>query len=139
MRKAEQKVWDSMKRASKRLCPRIWMQRIENIAGDGMPDVFISGNSRSAWVELKAAKLPKRATTKLQMTDGVRQSQINWHRKAATVGLVSYVLIRVEGKLSEPLLLDGGDSDGINIWSWDEARAHAVAIGWEAIFERLMS
>ena len=40
MRKAEQKVWDAMKRNAPK---GIWMQRVENLAGDGMPDVYVEG------------------------------------------------------------------------------------------------
>ena len=65
MRKAEQKVWDTMKRKAPK---ELWLQRIENIVGDGMTDVHSSHTTgREKWIELKAGKLPKRTTTPLQM------------------------------------------------------------------------
>lgn len=145
MRKAEQKVWDAMKRAAKRHAPRAWMQRVENLAGDGMPDVYVtasigqSGSATPSWVELKAATLPKRATTKLQMKEGVRPSQINWHLKAQTKGVRSYVLIRIAERMDEPLLIKGHLADGINRWCSDECYAYATAIGWEQIFGELIA
>lgn len=131
MRKAEQKVWDAMKRAAPK---SLWMQRVENLAGDGMPDVYVEG----PWVELKAAKLPKRSTTRLQYSEGVRTSQVNWHLKAETRGVVSYILIRVEELPREPMLLLGGFAKCVNDFTLTETKAAACAIGWKAIFERLV-
>ena len=133
MRKAEQKVWDAMKRAAKKHAPKLWMERVENLVSDGMPDVYAEG----PWVELKAAKLPKRATTKLQMGEGVRTSQVNWHLKAQTRGLVSFILIRIEERKDEPSLIKGQLAEGVNRWCADECYAYAAAIGWEAIFKEL--
>jgi len=130
MRKSEQKIWDAMKRAAP---PSIWMQRVENIVGDGMPDVYVEG----PWVELKAAKLPKRSTTRLQYSEGLRQSQINWHLKAKSKNMVSFILVRVEELPREPMLFLGSLAECVNDFTMDEARASAFAIGWSAIFERL--
>ena len=91
------------------------------------------------WVELKAGKLPKRSTTRIQYSEGVRVSQNNWHKKAASRGVISYVLVRVEEKKSEPLLFAGTASGDINNLTWDEACSRSIAIGWTAIFERLTS
>ena len=135
MRKAEQKVWDAMRRAAP---PKAWLQRVENLVADGMPDVYCAGGRREAWVELKAAKLPKRSTTRLQMGEGIRQSQVNWHLKAATKGVQSFILIRVEERKSEPLLIGGWLADRINDFTYDEARGAALAIGWPAIFALLL-
>jgi hypothetical protein len=133
VRKAEQKVWDAMKRAQKRIAPKLWMQRVENLVGDGMPDVYVEG----PWIELKAAKLPKRLTTRLQYSEGVRQSQVNWHLKAETRGVISYILVRVEEKKDEPLLLLGGFAKVADNFTWIGAKAAACAVGWQAIFDRI--
>ena len=109
------------------------MQRVENLAGDGMPDVYVE----AYWVELKAGKMPKRSTTRLQYSEGVRQSQVNWHLKAVTRDVVSYVLIRIEQAMSEPLLISGVWADKINDFTWAEAVNASVARGWEEIFEEL--
>lgn len=145
MRKAEQKVWDGMKRAAKRHAPYMWLQRVENLVGDGMPDVYTcdkrlttGGLKKSfCWVELKAANLPKRSTTKLKMSEGVRTSQVNWHMKAQTKGLDTFILLRVEEAMKEPLLIDGSLAGEVNSFTFDQAKTNAVAVGWEAIFRRL--
>ena len=135
MRKAEQKVWDAMRRAAP---PEAWLQRVENLVADGMPDVYCAGGRREAWVELKAARLPKRATTRLQMGEGVRQSQVNWHLKATSKGVQSFILIRVEERRSEPLLIVGWLAQLVNDFTYDEAREAALAIGWRGIFNLLL-
>ena len=138
MRKSEQKLWDAMKRAAKKHAPRAWMQRVENLAGDGMPDVHASHDAIESWVELKAAKMPKRATTKLQMSEGLRASQINWHMKAQTKGLRTFILVRVEGMERHPLLINGCWASAFNDYTYADARAAAVACGWDEIFAELM-
>lgn len=133
MRKAEQKVWDAMKRAAKKHAPKLWLQRVENLAGDGMPDVYAEG----PWVELKAGKIPKRIGTQFQMGEGIRQSQINWHKKALSRGVKSYVLIRAEEQKSAPLLIDGALAGWINGSTFSDLQINALAIGWESIFKEL--
>ena len=136
MRKAEQKVWDAMKRRAPK---DFWLQRVENLAGEGMPDVYVSRLSGGPWVELKAAKLPKRATTKVMGDDGVRTSQRNWHMKAATKGIRSYILLRIDhpDHLRLPLLFHGTWADDINEWTYAELYGASVARGWIEIFEEL--
>lgn len=89
MRKAEQRLWDTFRRNG---TDGLWMQRVENVVRAGMPDVFIGGSG--AWVELKAPIAPKRKNTRLLGEAGLNIDQINWHLKACTKGIRSYVLIR---------------------------------------------
>ena len=137
MRQAEQKVWDAMKRGAKKV-PALWLQRVENIAGDGMPDVHAAHDAIESWVELKAAKMPARSTTKLQMSEGLRQSQINWHLKAQSKGLRTYILVRIEGMEREPMLINGSWAKEFNDYIYADAVAASVARGWPDIFEELM-
>lgn len=133
MRKAEQKVWDAMRRANLKRETPLWLQRVENLMGDGMPDVYAGG----PWIELKAGRLPKRATTRIQYSEGLRQSQVNWHKKAWSKGVASYVLVRVEERKSEPCLVLGLYADKINDWTWDELSRYAKRVGWSAILDWL--
>lgn len=87
-----------------------WLQRIENVVVDGMPDVHLTiprqnellqplrgqfeSNAKQIWLELKAPIRPKRKTTTLLKNQGLRRSQINWHLKAASLRLPVYTVIR---------------------------------------------
>jgi len=136
MRKSEQKLWDCFKR---NMPAHLWLQRVENVVGDGIPDVYVG--SSGLWVELKApARMPVRANTPLLGSGGIRPSQINWHvRTASTRAAVrSYVLIRTaEGEL---LLIPGQQAGVINLSTLDELRALSVTKFnpcWGEIMEKL--
>lgn len=132
MRKEEQRVWDSMRRNAP---PGTWMERVENLMGDGMPDVWVGADDRHSWVELKAAVVPVRATTPLLGSRGLRKSQINWHRKAAARNLPVYTLTRdSEGAL---YLVHCRHSEYINQLSREGLRGVSCADSWESIFEVL--
>lgn len=97
-RKREQKLWDSMRSARPR---RAWLQRVENGVGSGMPDLYCNlrhataSGYVSSWVELKAALLPAKESTRLMSrTKGMRKEQESWHLKAAHRGVNSGILIR---------------------------------------------
>lgn len=90
MRKAEQRLYDRMRRAAP---SHIWLQRVENLVGNGMPDVYVAGACRGAWVELKSVRRPKRDATRLLGTSPLRTSQVNWLLKAATKGVEAYVAV----------------------------------------------
>lgn len=129
MRKPEQLVWDAMRCN----CPdRVWLQRVENIVGVGMPDVFVQAASgRMSWVELKAVVIPKREETSLVRDKGLSPEQKNWHRKSSS----SYVLIRDSGR--NLYLFSGRDADEINRWTKIECEDRRVASTWQGIFEEL--
>jgi hypothetical protein len=91
MRQQEQKLWDTMKRQAP---TDMWLQRVENGLGPGMPDVLAKSLSGcDCWVELKAPQRPVRDTTPVLGKD-LRIDQINWHIKAASMGTKSWLLIR---------------------------------------------
>lgn len=131
MRKAEQRLWDTMRR---RLPDAWWAQRVENIVGEGMPDVYVEPGH--AWVELKAPRRPSRSTTPLLGSkEGLRSSQIAWHARAAALGVRSFVLVRdSEGEL---YLLPGGLAPDINTWTAEECARESVANHWEGVWEVL--
>lgn len=93
-RKPEQLAYDALKRA----CDRhtgLWLQRIENTAGTGMPDILLCPrHCKPVFVEMKTAKQPKRGG-KLQGLK-IRQSQINWFLKATEYRIMAFVLVRIE-------------------------------------------
>ena len=81
MRKREQLLWDAMRR---HFPSNAWLQRVENVAGEGMPDVYMGGNGK--WIELKAvARIPINRHAAVLKKDGMRQSQINWHIRNASL------------------------------------------------------
>lgn len=131
MRQKEQKLWDTMKRQ----CPRdIWLERIENLVGDGIPDVRgVSLAGVEVWFELKAPTKPKRSTTRLLGDEGTRPSQIGWHLKAAHYGMETYVLIRdSEGYL---YLIPGIRAADINDMTAHDLDLISGASTWKDIWE----
>lgn len=130
MRKQEQRLWDSMRRHAPKSA---WLQRIENLVVEGMPDVFVAP---AAWVELKAPNLPKRSTTPLLGSQRLRQAQVNWHLKAATKGMASYVLVRDDEQ--GLYLLAGAHADKINSWPATFAREMSLAREWSEVWDVLL-
>lgn len=130
MRKPEQRLWDSMR---KNRPADVWLERVENLVGDGMPDVAVV--CAGAWVELKAAKLPKRPTTKVMGKDGLRQSQKNWHKDAAQHGVPCYTLLRDDKR--QLYLIPAKHSDDVNEMTQSELAAASVADNWIDIFKEL--
>lgn len=132
MRKQEQRLWDNMRRHAPK---GVWMQRVENLVGEGMPDVWVAP---AAWVELKAPHLPKRSTTPLLGKDeGLRPAQINWHLKAAKSGVTSYVLIRDDQQ--NLYLLAGAHAAAMNSWPAEFVAEMSLARTWNGIWGVLLS
>lgn len=128
MRKREQLLWDAMRRNLPR---ELWLQRVENVAGDGMPDVYVGFSGK--WVELKApSKIPKRETTPLLGAEGLRPSQVNWllqHRNSCAP--IAFILIRtIENEL---LLIHGMHAKIINELPLRKLRDMCFAQSWHDI------
>ena len=134
MRKAEQKLWDAMR---SNIPAGWWVQRVENVVTDGMPDVFVaSPRGTQTWVELKAPKPRARRTTPLlSASEGLRVSQVNWHLKAALRQIRTYVLVRVSGKL---YLLPGDKAEEINEWNTEACERWSCASTWQELWEELI-
>lgn len=123
MRLPEQKLWDAMKRNKPRGKDFI-LQRIENGVGVGIPDVLLIPRKRPEfWVELKVNNLPKRKITGVfSDKNGMRISQLNWHKEYAQQGGTAFILAQVNrnGALTlgltgpELLLIPGKDADDFN-------------------------
>jgi hypothetical protein len=127
MRLKEQKLWDRFKaHAGKELD----LERVENLVGDGMPDVYSVGTG--VWVELKAPIVPKRANTPLLgEKEGLRVSQKNWIRNAVNRGRAVFILIR--DSESELYLVPGQYCSVINAMSRESIREASVARDWLGI------
>jgi len=93
MRTREQRVWDSMKSHKPQ---NISLERIENLVGDGTPDVYFQAPLRHGWVELKAPKSTGVVGAFLCSDSKVRNSQETWHLAAAAWKTPTYVLARRE-------------------------------------------
>lgn len=134
MRNKEQRLWDAMKR---NLPAGLWMQRIENVVGEGMPDVYVGASGK--WVELKApSAVPARASTRLLGSEGLRPSQINWHLKNAACekSPESFILIRTPDQ--ELLLISGSLAETVNEMPLSLLRDISRARTWAEI-ERALS
>lgn len=134
MRKAEQRLWDTMKKHAQR--HEVVLERVENVVADGMPDVHVMAKGgHLTWVELKAPHRPKRPTTRLLGAEGLRPAQINWHLRAAALEVQTWILIRDDtGAL---LLVAGRHAGEINDWPFDKVQFYAHAQTWETIFGAL--
>lgn len=134
MRQREQRLWDAMRR---HVPGTLWLQRIENAVGEGMPDVYVGRSGR--WVELKAAaRIPVRPTTPLLGKDGLRQSQINWHMRAAAWpdAPITYILVGTPDH--EVYLLPGHNAKRINSFTLAEVQEASCARNWPSIVEELL-
>jgi len=130
VRKAEQRLWDTLRRRAPR---EAWIQRLENIVGEGWPDVYAVGTARRAvWIELKAPTRPKRSTTPLLGRQGLNPDQINWHLKAHSHGIPTFVLARDD--TGELFLFPGEHAAKINGFDISTARLFSVADNWSDIF-----
>ena len=74
---SESSAFQTLKR---NLClPRDRFERVENGLGEGMPDVNYCIEGADGWIELKAPKLPARASTPLLKSQHpISQEQVNW-------------------------------------------------------------
>ena len=130
MRQTEQKLWDRMRN---RLGAKTRLERIENIAGVGTPDVFVLVEGTTTPVELKAViKPPARDTTRVLGDKGLNRDQRNWHLSWSQWGGISYVLIGVGPR--EIYLINGRHADAINNLTIIQLAAHSVARNWDDVY-----
>lgn len=131
MRKPEQRFWD---RARPHLLQARWVERIENIVADGMPDTVVLNpvNGTTRFVEFKAVeKWPLRPTTKvLGPRTGLRQTQLNWFLNWNRLGGKSGILIGIGSH--EVVYLDGNHSEEVNSMT-KEQMLRLGASSWEEI------
>ena len=132
MRLAEQKIWDTMRRNRP---SKFWLLRVENMVGEGFPDVVSIAPDSLTLVELKAPIRPARETSLLLKKDDVRLAQINWHLKAATKNLPTFFLMRDDkGAL---YLIEGRHAAELTRTTLHRARKLSIASTWPRIFDIL--
>lgn len=103
--KPEARLWQSMK--SKMVLPADRFDRIENSMGSGYPDVNATIAAEDVWIELKAPREPKRASTPVMTSNGnhpLLDSQINWFIRQRQAGGIAFILVRTDKRIC---LLDG--------------------------------
>ena len=81
MPRTERQQWNSLKQ---KLPKKTHCQRIENRAGEGMPDVYLCMDGVPVWLELKITKNDRVSVSK---------SQIAWHLAHSRCGGVSFFLV----------------------------------------------
>lgn len=139
----EQKLWDAMREglSDGGLGARIRLERVENGAGEGMPDVLAVCNGLVTWCELKAvAALPARPTTRILGTRGLNQAQRNWHAEWHRAGGRSVVVVGIgSGRERAHFALPGHLGDQANDMTWRDFTRHNVARGAGAEFWKVLS
>ena len=88
---SEAALWKWLARARQSV-PGTLLQRVENSAGKGQPDVFGICERVPLFIELKCCEVPKRPSTPLRII--VRPSQIEWHTDWHEAGGRSFFLIQ---------------------------------------------
>lgn len=138
MRKPEQRLWDAMRKACP---PDILLDRIENVAGEGTPDLFVKARTakRSCWIELKVTTRPKRPTTQmLGDAKGLNVDQRNWHDiRANAFAVPTFVLVRDDSL--QLYLVSGQRALSINGMTQHELAQHSLASSWGAVWTVLRS
>lgn len=131
MRLPEQRFWD---RTRARLQEEFRLERIENLAGVGTPDVLATARAtgRTTLIELKAVvELPKRAASKVLGRAGLSQDQKNWHMDFVRARGTAFILVGI-GPYRQ-LLIEGRWADHINDWCEYDLVYNAVACDWADI------
>ena len=131
MRLPEQRFWD---RTRARLQAEFRLERIENLAGVGTPDVLATARAtgRTTLIELKAVvELPKRATSKVLGRAGLSQDQKNWHMDFVRARGTAFILVGIGSH--DQLLIEGRWADHVNDWCHADLKYHAVAELWADI------
>lgn len=95
MPRTERQLWNSLRQ---KLPKKTHCQRIENRAGEGMPDVYLCMDGVPVWAELKITKNDRFTISK---------SQIAWHLGHSRCGGVSFFLVH-EPPTGLVFLFDGG-------------------------------
>lgn len=128
MRLPEQRFWD---RTRARLQEEFRLERIENLAGVGTPDVLATARTtgRTTLIELKAVvELPKRATSKVLGRAGLSQDQKNWHMDFVRAKGRAYILVGIGSH--DQILIEGRWADHVNDWCLFDLKSHAIAFDW---------
>lgn len=88
------------------------LERIENVAGTGTPDVNFCSEGVECWIEMKSSIEPRRNKSLLFASNHkLSQVQKNWFLQQRNAGGRCYILIATDKRW---MLIDGKYADGIN-------------------------
>lgn len=133
MRKPEQRLWDSMRRAHG---STIHLERIENAVGTGIPDVLSLDEGWVVFCELKVQEdIPTRASTPLLgKKKGLNTDQLNWHLNWTKRGGNSLIIVRIGvASNAKVYAFAGSKADSVNSLTADSIESAADAVGWYSI------
>lgn len=130
MRKTEQRLWDRMRKA---LGAKLVLERMENVAAVGTPDVMAGCRGRITPVELKAVDAyPVRSATRVLGAAGLSVDQRNWHLRWHQQGCFTLVLVGVGSH--DLFAVPGSHADDVNDMNAEELAQHSVAQTWLQLF-----
>lgn len=126
-RKKEQLLWDRMH--SNLRNRKLLLQRVENMAGVGDPDVRVLRKGRVTYCELKvASRLPVREATPLLGDEGLSVEQRNWHLEWIAHGGRSMIIVGVRGTAMHWALW-GNRAEAVNRMTVAELSRYACVMG----------
>lgn len=140
MRKPEQRLWDGMRRSVAGLGLRL--ERIENAAGTGIPDVLSLCAGFVVPCELKAQEAPpvRPTTPLLGAAKGLNIDQLNWHLDWYKHGGISLIIVGIGAGSSRKVVAFGGSmGDMVNKLSEKEMLFYAKLRGWSEVKQYLRS
>lgn len=113
------------------------LERIENMAGTGTPDINFCSEGVECWIEMKSSTEPKRKTSALLLSNHkLSQTQKNWFLRQRRAGGKAYILIVTDKRW---MLIDGTHADEINeltvnrllrIATWESSQRPVSKLGW---------
>ena len=120
----ERKLWE---RVRSRLAPFFYIQRIENMVGEGVPDVLLVCRKTGAMVlvELKSVSgLPVRAKSKVFGSGGLNPQQVAWIYGRSSSGCRIWVLAGADRGLM--WLVPGGHAREFNDWGVNDLTPYLI-------------
>lgn len=113
------------------------LERIENVAATGTPDVHGKYGGKDFWLELKETKLPKRLTSRFLTRHELSAAQINWHITHRQCGMKNnFIAVRDDKK--NLYLFDGDFAEQLN--SLDVQTAQKFLLNdWISFYEALIT
>jgi len=93
----ESTFWQWLSGARKHFRESLHINRIENIAMAGMPDVEGQLDKEQFWAELKSTRRPARPETPIRFDMKKREKQIEFMRRRYSMGSNCFWLLRVTG------------------------------------------
>lgn len=123
--KPEAALWKAVR--DKMVLPGDRMDRVENSVLSGQPDTNGCLEGEDVWIELKAPREPKRASTLLMTSNGnhpLMLSQINWMVRQRQAKGLAFILVRTDRVM---MLVDGTEhADNFNKWTVSEMMHNSI-------------